>query len=143
MNLVIHRGTHEIGGSCVELESNGSRIVIDMGIPLVNPDGTRFNIKDYNDFPDQELAYKNIIPNVKGIYKFDRESEPIDGLIISHPHTDHFGFYNYISPEVPVYLGEATNELIRIISLFGPQNKGSKQGINNSHFFKKKNIYLW
>lgn len=31
MNLTIHRGTQEIGGSCVELESEGKRIIMDMG----------------------------------------------------------------------------------------------------------------
>ena len=35
MRLIIHRGTHEIGGSCVELKAdNGQRIIIDIGLPL-------------------------------------------------------------------------------------------------------------
>jgi ribonuclease J len=42
MKLVIHRGTHEIGGSCVEVYSNSgkSRLIIDVGMPLVEQDGT-------------------------------------------------------------------------------------------------------
>ena len=34
LNVRIHRGAHEIGGSCVELEYRGSRIVLDVGKPL-------------------------------------------------------------------------------------------------------------
>ena len=37
MKLIIHRGTKEIGGSCVELQSKKARIIIDLGMPLVNP----------------------------------------------------------------------------------------------------------
>ena len=43
MKIIIHRGTHEIGGSCVEIQSKKSRILIDIGMPLVKKDGDRFN----------------------------------------------------------------------------------------------------
>jgi ribonuclease J len=39
MKIIIHRGTHEIGGSCVEIQSKKSRILIDIGTPLVKKDG--------------------------------------------------------------------------------------------------------
>jgi len=35
MKIIIHRGTHEIGGSCVEIQSKKSRILMDIGMPLV------------------------------------------------------------------------------------------------------------
>jgi ribonuclease J len=34
MRVRIHRGAHEIGGSCVEIEHHGKRIVLDLGRPL-------------------------------------------------------------------------------------------------------------
>ncbi|MCX5684860.1 MAG: hypothetical protein NT049_14420, partial [Planctomycetota bacterium] len=34
MRVCIHRGTHEIGGTCVEIEAQGKRIVLDVGLPL-------------------------------------------------------------------------------------------------------------
>ena len=43
MRIVIRRGTHEIGGSCVELQAQGKRLLVDIGMPLVNEDGTRFS----------------------------------------------------------------------------------------------------
>jgi ribonuclease J len=34
MSARIHRGAAEVGGSCVELESEGERLVLDLGRPL-------------------------------------------------------------------------------------------------------------
>ena len=45
MNFKIHRGTKEIGGSCVEIWTDKTRIVVDIGTPLVNVDGTSFDEK--------------------------------------------------------------------------------------------------
>jgi hypothetical protein len=30
----IHRGSHEVGGSCVELAAVGERLIVDFGLPL-------------------------------------------------------------------------------------------------------------
>ena len=34
MRARIHRGANEVGGSCVELERSGARLVLDIGLPL-------------------------------------------------------------------------------------------------------------
>ena len=34
MQLIIHRGAHEVGGSCVELTFEDSTILLDVGLPL-------------------------------------------------------------------------------------------------------------
>jgi ribonuclease J len=34
MNITIHSGSKEIGGSCVEVESQGKWLLIDLGLPL-------------------------------------------------------------------------------------------------------------
>jgi Cft2 family RNA processing exonuclease len=33
VRICIHRGTQEIGGSCVELSAGGKRILLDLGKP--------------------------------------------------------------------------------------------------------------
>ena len=35
----IHRGAREVGGSCIELEAAGRRLVLDLGRPLDAPLG--------------------------------------------------------------------------------------------------------
>ena len=34
MQICIHRGANEIGGSCIEVVSNGQKIILDLGLPL-------------------------------------------------------------------------------------------------------------
>ena len=34
MQLTVHRGAHEIGGNCVEISYEESRIILDIGLPL-------------------------------------------------------------------------------------------------------------
>ena len=62
MKIIIHRGTHEIGGSCVEIQSKKSRILIDIGIPLVKKDGERFNFNEHENTPGPELVKEEVLP---------------------------------------------------------------------------------
>ena len=34
MQLIIHRGTNETGGSCLELNDGKTRLLFDVGLPL-------------------------------------------------------------------------------------------------------------
>ena len=43
MNFKIHRGTQEIGGSCIEVWTETTQIVLDFGMPLVEKDGVEFD----------------------------------------------------------------------------------------------------
>ena len=38
MKVRIHRGTREIGGTCIEIEAQGMRVALDVGLPLDAPD---------------------------------------------------------------------------------------------------------
>jgi Cft2 family RNA processing exonuclease len=39
----IQRGQHEIGGMCIEVAADdGTRVLLDLGMPLVAPDGGDF-----------------------------------------------------------------------------------------------------
>ena len=94
----IHRGCHEIGGNCVELESNGQRIIFDLGLPL-------------SDESETEL------PNVTGL------TEPDSGLLgvfVSHPHPDHYGLLEKVAAHVPVYMGDAARRIIEVSGFFTP-----------------------
>ena len=48
MHICIHRGAQEIGGSCVELESQGQRLILDLGLPL---DAEKNDIKYLPEIP--------------------------------------------------------------------------------------------
>ncbi|MEI6287743.1 MAG: MBL fold metallo-hydrolase [Bacillota bacterium] len=94
MNLIIHRGTQEIGGTCIELiAADGTRIIFDVGMQLEEPaDGAED-------------------PAVAGLYSTDVSNAP-NAVLISHPHLDHYGLLDEIKNSVAVYAGAATWKLM-------------------------------
>jgi len=89
--LTVHRSTQEIGGNCIELNFDGHRLLLDAGEPL-----------DSNDS----------IPNNHHIPTTLDTSREVDGLVISHPHQDHWGLLNQLPPGWPVWCGQASGILM-------------------------------
>jgi len=119
VNFKIHRGTHEIGGSCVEIWTDTTRIVVDIGMPLVGKDGKDFNFKKYETFSSSELVKKGVLPDISCFY--ENSKVLIDGVLISHAHQDHYGFSRYLNKNIHYYLGEATLKIIELSCDFTPQ----------------------
>ncbi|MFA5280635.1 MAG: MBL fold metallo-hydrolase [Smithellaceae bacterium] len=122
MNIIIHRGTKEVGGSCVEITCQDSCILIDFGIPL----GFDFD-EDINSVLPEPL-YSNIINGNK----------KIDALVLSHAHLDHYGLIGKLPKEIPIYMGKATAELIRYADNFTTNKIGQIKPIifNDHELFK-------
>ncbi len=130
MKLIIHRGTKEIGGSCVELQSPKARIIIDLGMPLVNDRNERFDNKIIEGKSISELVENRTLPKINGLYA--GEQKEIDAVLISHPHQDHYGLLKYINPDIPVYLSKGSLALIQASDIFIP----TKTNIQSSITFK-------
>ena len=103
MRIRIHRGTKEIGGTCIEMEAQGKRIALDVGLPL--------------DAPGDAEEHEDLLPQVPGFREAD---ESLLGVFISHPHVDHYGLARYILPKVPVYIGQAAHNVMKAASLYVP-----------------------
>ncbi|MCY4501003.1 MAG: MBL fold metallo-hydrolase [Alphaproteobacteria bacterium] len=101
MRLRIHRGTQEIGGTCIEAEAQGKRIVLDVGLPL--------------DAPDE--GQETLLPEVPG---FRDPDDTLLGVMISHGHMDHYGLAAHIRPEIPVWIGEAGHNILKAASAWVP-----------------------
>ena len=122
MKLIIHRGTQEIGGSCVEVRTANNGILIDFGIPLVSRDHQPFDTNQLKDKTVEELKAQGILPDIKGLYK--DEEKGIDGILISHSHLDHYGFLQYVNSEIPIYLSRGAGLLIEVSNIFVPTKVG-------------------
>jgi ribonuclease J len=108
MNLCIHRGAKQIGGSCVEIEANAQRIVLDLGLPL-----------------DSELD-GTPLPDVSGLENID---ESLLGIAISHAHLDHYGLMANIRQIVPVLIGKGALRIINATRQFFPKTPGFSRTI--------------
>lgn len=135
MNFKIHRGTQEIGGSCVEVWTDTTRIVVDIGMPLVVSDGQEFDFKQYQNLTTKELVEQGILPNIDGLYEISISK--IDGILISHYHQDHHGFLSYADTSIPVFTGEATRSILEFSEKFfnGTQLKNQFQSFSNDSTF--------
>ena len=100
MKICIHRGAKQIGGTCVELECQGKRLVLDIGLPL-----------DAED-PDQIE-----MPDVPGL---GAEDPSMLGIIISHPHQDHYGLASRVPKATAFLMGAATERILAAAADFTP-----------------------
>lgn len=101
MNVRIHRGTKEIGGTCIELEAAGKRIALDVGLPL----------------DAGERDHERLLPAVSG---FRERDESLLGVVISHPHQDHYGLARHVRGDVPVYIGRNAHNILEAASAYVP-----------------------
>jgi len=98
VRVCIHRGAQQVGGSCIEVEHEGARLVLDAGVPL-----------------ESELGADHLPLSIPTLIDGD---PAIIGLVISHGHPDHYGLVEQVHSSVPVYVGEATQRVLREAAFF-------------------------
>ncbi len=101
MNLTVYRGTHEIGGTCIEVRSGDTRLILDAGLPLVDANRDPFDSLKALRSTRDELIADGTIPPVPGLFTDDAPAP--DAVLLSHAHLDHTGLLHHSRPEIPVY----------------------------------------
>ncbi|MDH3030138.1 MULTISPECIES: MBL fold metallo-hydrolase [Methylobacterium] len=99
MRVRIHRGTREIGGTCVELEHGGAHLLLDLGLPL-------------DAEPDDASRH----PAIEGL----AGGGNLLALLLSHGHRDHVGLAHLAGPDLPVAMGAATLRILKAAAAFVP-----------------------
>lgn len=94
MQIIIHRGAHQIGGCCTEIRTEQARILIDLGQELPKSGEEQASL------------------SLPGITTGDAEC---DGVFFTHYHGDHIGLLDTILPDIPVYIEAASKEQLQLI----------------------------
>ena len=123
MTLTIHRGTHEIGGSCVEIRTDKAKILIDLGMPL-----------DYDKHTAEE----------QGQIRSDTAEwcKDVDALFLSHSHADHYGFLGLLPQGTPIYATEETFAMLALDAILGddPTKHLKKQPLKGGQSYEVADI---
>ncbi|WP_304598084.1 MBL fold metallo-hydrolase [Adlercreutzia caecimuris] len=83
MKVKVIRGSNQIGGSIIEVASESTRVILDVGSEL------------------GENAPQT--PAVEGLFN---GTPSFDAVLISHYHGDHLGLLDSVLPEIPVFMGK-------------------------------------
>ncbi len=118
MRLTIHRGAKEIGGSCVELAAGSTRIVLDLGMPLVTSNREPFDQETLRGQTTEQLQEQGILPNISGLFD---DAAPPSAILLTHAHLDHSGLLKFSRPEIPVHTSQGTSKMMLAGSLFSRQ----------------------
>lgn len=92
MKIIIHRGSHQIGGTAVEISTASTRIIIDMGDELTI---------------DSSCKPKPL--NISGVT--DKNGR-CDAVLFTHYHGDHTGQLPNIRSDIPIYMGSLTKNIL-------------------------------
>jgi len=90
MKVRLHRNQATIGGNIIEITSNNSRLLLDIGLDLV---------------PENNQS----LPEIPGLFDY----AGFDVVIVTHYHSDHIGLAYNIHPNIPLYMGEMSFKTLK------------------------------
>ena len=108
MKILIHRGANQIGGCITEIQSaKGTKILIDLG----------HNLPGESEKEDKFDDPANLSALLDGV----------SGIIYTHNHGDHLGFYHQVPETIPQYIGQMSRDVVLNI-LDESLNKADRSG---------------
>jgi len=123
-SLTFFGGVNEIGGNKILLQDKDTKIFLDFGkgfTSLGNYFEEYLAPRSSNGILD--FITMGLVPDIPGIYRDDLMSkagreikEPeVDAVIISHAHADHVDYASFLHRDIPLYMGQTTQNLIKAI----------------------------
>lgn len=119
MYIRVIRGREQIGGNIIEVGTDKTRLIFDVGT----------NLPPLDNKMSKDMISVEGLTNDKSCY---------DAVFISHHHNDHCGLLSRINSDIPVYCGKETSEIIKIIKDFTNDTTETKFNI----FYDKKAVTI-
>lgn len=109
MKITIHRGTHEVGGNCVEVATDKTRIMLDVGMPLFDSEREPHDTGVLRRKTKDQLREAGILPSVPGLFEAGTH---IDAILLSHAHEDHTGLIQHSLRDIPIHASQGTSKMM-------------------------------
>ncbi|MFX0038791.1 MAG: MBL fold metallo-hydrolase [Candidatus Heimdallarchaeota archaeon] len=153
VQLTLLGGVDEVGGNTVLLEDKryDVKLFIDFGIKI----GKYNDVYERGQHPSniEEMVKVNLLPAEENIpihnlylkslnSKQTTDSVPsnLDGILISHPHKDHYFGLSFINRTIPIYTGVVTKRIIRAFCKSGDKVSDNNFNNLNWHTFRTGEI---
>jgi ribonuclease J len=142
-------GVEEVGGNTVLLEDKGYnvKIFLDFGIKI----GKYYDLYKRGQHPSsvEEIIQARLLPSedrisIKNLYlndlkpvkKYGLKPSNLDGILISHPHKDHYFGLSFVNRTIPIYTGVVTKRIIRAFCKSGEKVTDNNFNNLNWHTFR-------
>ena len=123
-SLTFYGGVNEIGGNKILLQDKDTKIFLDFGKGFTRL-GNYFEqfLAPRSSNGILDFITMGLVPDIPGIYRDDlmfragREiKEPeVDAVLISHAHADHVDYASFLHRDIPLYMGQTTQNMIKAI----------------------------
>jgi ribonuclease J len=117
VRVIIHRGSHQIGGCCTEIATDNTRILIDFGLPLPGEKNAGLNVDGAN-----------------------QDGVKVDGIFVTHYHGDHIGELNGVYKSVPIYMGKSSKQIMKEYQKHMGKHAMLKNPIHEINGFKNQDV---
>ena len=133
VSLTFFGGANEIGGNKILLQDGGARIYLDFGQAF------GFGEEYFHEWLQPRAAHGlevyfefGLVPRVPALYGREMlartslayEKPDIDGVFITHSHSDHVSHLPFIDGSIPVHMGHGTHGLLSAYHELYPQIGG-------------------
>jgi len=130
VSLTFYGGANEIGGNKILLEDKDARIYLDFGESFTFGQDYFYEYLQPRAANGLEVYFEfGLLPKVPRLYgeklltrtDLKYEKADIDGVLISHSHSDHVNHLCFLDESIPVFMGHGTHRLLEVYHKIYPQ----------------------
>ena len=129
-SLTFYGGAGEIGGTKILLQDKDTKVFLDFGENFDRGDKYSYEYLEVQNAPGLSGLFEfDLMPRIPRVFSEESlrltdmkyEKPDIDGIIISHSHSDHISDLAYVDPGIPVHIGHGTQRIVELYHDMYPQ----------------------
>jgi ribonuclease J len=118
-DVTVHGGANEIGGNKILVEDQDTRVFFDFGMSFVERRKFFSSFMPPRDLP--QMIELGIIPRLDGVYNLDPSTTQVQGVVLSHAHTDHFQCISLLKRDIKIFASKDALKIIEAVTETRPK----------------------